>query len=102
MKRTHSLRGHLFRQAGSASILERGLVQPPSQHLWLETLTETTTQWRNQNKLSIRDLKRILVVRLDNVGDLILLGPSLRTLRESLPEAEITLLTSPAGNQVAP
>lgn len=102
MKHSDSPASHFFGQLGNASILERGLVQPPSQHLWLESLTETTTQWRNQNQLAVQDLKRILVVRLDNVGDLVMLGPSLRTLREALPEAEITLLTSPAGNQVAP
>jgi ADP-heptose:LPS heptosyltransferase len=102
MKHSDSHRDHFFGPVGSASILERGLTQPPSQHVWLESLTETTTQWRNQKKLLVRDLKRILVVRLDDVGDLILLGPSLRTLREALPEAEITLLTSPAGNHVAP
>ena len=47
-------------------------------------------------------VKRVLAVRLDNIGDVIMLGPSLRCLREALPDAEITLLASPAGAQVAP
>src|SRR6266568_6924934 len=101
MKHFDQSLGHTVAQSGSASILASGLIQPPSHRMWLESLTETTTQWRNQNKLSIRDLKKILVVRLDNVGDLIMMGPTLRTLKEALPQAEITLLTSPAGNQVA-
>lgn len=49
-----------------------------------------------------RHVRRLLVIRLDNIGDLVLLSPSLRTLRESLPQAAITLMVSPAGSQVAP
>lgn len=48
------------------------------------------------------DARRLLVVRLDNVGDLVLLSPALPALREALPAAEITLLATPAGSQVAP
>src|SRR4051812_41823740 len=51
---------------------------------------------------SWRDVRRILAVRLDNVGDMVMLGPALRTLREALPGAHITLMASPAGSQVAP
>lgn len=47
-------------------------------------------------------VRRVLVVRLDNVGDVVLLTPALRALRQSLPEAHIALLTSPAGAQVSP
>lgn len=46
--------------------------------------------------------KRILAVRLDNIGDVIMLGPALRSLKACLPEAHITLMASPAGCQVAP
>src|SRR5690606_1815050 len=45
---------------------------------------------------------RILVVRLDNLGDMVMLGPSLRTLKKALPHASLTLLASPNGSQVAP
>jgi ADP-heptose:LPS heptosyltransferase len=47
-------------------------------------------------------VKRVLVIRLDNVGDMVMLGPALRTLRAALPEAHITLMATPAGTQVAP
>ena len=47
-------------------------------------------------------LRRILAVRLDNLGDLVMLGPSLRGLCTRFPEARITLLASPAGAQAAP
>jgi lipopolysaccharide heptosyltransferase II len=46
--------------------------------------------------------RRILAVRLDNIGDVIMLGPALRALRQAFPEAQITLLASPAGSQIAP
>ncbi|MFB2834903.1 glycosyltransferase family 9 protein [Floridanema evergladense] len=49
-----------------------------------------------------QNVQRILVVRLDNIGDVVMLSPALRTLRSHLPNASITLMASPAGSQVAP
>jgi len=48
------------------------------------------------------DLKRILVIRLDNIGDVVLTSPFLRALRKAYPSSRITLLASPAGAQVVP
>ena len=48
------------------------------------------------------DVRNLLVVRLDNVGDLVLLSPALRAIRAGLPDARVTLLATPAGTQVAP
>ena len=48
-----------------------------------------------------RHARRVLAVRLDNIGDCVMLGPGLRSLRAGLPDAEITLLASPAGSQAA-
>ncbi|HEX6501522.1 MAG TPA: glycosyltransferase family 9 protein [Micromonosporaceae bacterium] len=45
---------------------------------------------------------RVLVVRPDNLGDVVLAGPAIRALRAALPTARIDLLASPAGAQVAP
>jgi ADP-heptose:LPS heptosyltransferase len=45
--------------------------------------------------------KNILVVRLDNTGDVLMLGPALRALKESSPQARLTLLASPAGSAAA-
>lgn len=45
---------------------------------------------------------RVLAMRADNVGDVVMLGPALRALRAALPDAHTTLLASPAGAQVAP
>lgn len=47
-------------------------------------------------------VRQLLVVRLDNLGDVVLCTPLLRALRRSLPDARITLLASPAGAAAAP
>ena len=44
--------------------------------------------------------RRILVVRPDNIGDVVLLTPALRALRAAAPQARIELLGSPAGASV--
>src|SRR3990172_7058464 len=41
-------------------------------------------------------LKRVLVVRLDEIGDVIMTTPFLRELRRLLPDAWITLVVKPA------
>ncbi|MDQ4077782.1 MAG: glycosyltransferase family 9 protein [Chloroflexota bacterium] len=49
-----------------------------------------------------QSVRRVLAVRLDNIGDVVLLGPALRTIKQQLPDASLTLLASPAGTQVVP
>ncbi len=44
----------------------------------------------------------ILAVRLDNIGDVLMLGPALRAVKETSPRAQITLLASPGGATAAP
>lgn len=46
-------------------------------------------------------VRRVLAVRLDNLGDMLLMSPALRAIKESLPEAELTVLASPVGAQAA-
>lgn len=41
--------------------------------------------------------RRILLLRLDHLGDGLLLGPALAALREGLPESELVLLAAPWG-----
>lgn len=48
------------------------------------------------------DARNILAVRLDNIGDIVMLGPALRAVKETSPQARITLLASPAGATGAP
>src|SRR6266568_1440543 len=46
--------------------------------------------------------KNILAVRLDNIGDVVMLGPALRAVKETSPQPRLTLLASPAGSTAAP
>lgn len=48
-----------------------------------------------------RHVRRILCVRLDYLGDVLMTTPALRALRDSIPGAEITLLTSSSGAAAA-
>jgi lipopolysaccharide heptosyltransferase II len=50
-----------------------------------------TTHWRMA--------RRILCVRLDTLGDVLMTTPAVRALRQSLPKSHITLWTSPAGSE---
>lgn len=44
----------------------------------------------------LSQLKRVLIVRLDEIGDVVLTTPFLRELRRNLPDAWITLVVKPA------
>ncbi len=46
--------------------------------------------------------RRLLCVRLDTLGDILMTTPAFRALRESAPDRSITLLTSSQGRVVAP
>jgi ADP-heptose:LPS heptosyltransferase len=46
-------------------------------------------------------IDRLLVVRPDNLGDVLLTGPALAALRSAAPHAELDLLASPAGASAA-
>ncbi|HRO59898.1 MAG TPA: glycosyltransferase family 9 protein, partial [Burkholderiaceae bacterium] len=55
-----------------------------------------------ERKRAWRSARRVLAVRLDNLGDVLMTTPALAALRHSLPEARITLLASPAGASLGP
>ena len=46
-----------------------------------------------------RSARRLLVVRLDNLGDVLLATPAIRAVGSAIPEAHIALLASPVGAQ---
>jgi ADP-heptose:LPS heptosyltransferase len=46
--------------------------------------------------------RRILVVRADNIGDVVTTTPALRAIRAAAPHAQLDLLASPVGATVAP
>lgn len=45
--------------------------------------------------------RNILVIRLDNIGDVIMLGPALRAIKDTSPQTRLTLLASRAGASAA-
>jgi ADP-heptose:LPS heptosyltransferase len=49
----------------------------------------------------LRGARRILIVRLDNVGDVVMTGPAVRALKQALPDAHVTVWASPAGARAA-
>ena len=46
-----------------------------------------------------RAARRVLVLRLDNLGDVLVTTPAIHAIKQSLPDAQITLLASPVGAQ---
>src|SRR5436305_11257291 len=46
-------------------------------------------------------VRRVLAIRLDNLGDVLVTTPAIHAMKESLPLAELTLLAGPVGAQVA-
>jgi lipopolysaccharide heptosyltransferase II len=48
-----------------------------------------------------RSARRVLCVRLDTIGDVLMTGPALRALRSAAPGRHLTLLTSAPGAAVA-
>ena len=43
------------------------------------------------------NFRRVLLIRLDNMGDVLLTTPAFRAVREALPDAHLALMAGPAG-----
>ena len=56
---------------------------------------------RKAEEFKSKELKKILVIDLAFIGDVILATPVIRALKEQFPEAEISLLTVPLTKSVA-
>ena len=50
-----------------------------------------------QRRQRWRSVRRVLAVRLDNLGDVLMTTPALAAIRQSVPGVHISLLTSPAA-----
>jgi ADP-heptose:LPS heptosyltransferase len=48
---------------------------------------------RDQQRLA--DVRKVLILRLDKIGDMILSTPAIRNIREGLPSSHLTLIASP-------
>jgi ADP-heptose:LPS heptosyltransferase len=49
-----------------------------------------------------RSARRLLLIRLDNLGDVLMTTPAFAAVRESMPEAELTLLAAPSALALQP
>lgn len=47
-------------------------------------------------------VRRVLLIRLDNLGDVLMSTPAIAAVREALPDAWLTLLASPSGAAALP
>jgi lipopolysaccharide heptosyltransferase II len=47
-----------------------------------------------------RAARKVLLIRLDNLGDVLLMTPAFHAVRRALPDAHLTLLASPVGAQI--
>ncbi len=49
-----------------------------------------------------RDLRRVVCIRLDNMGDVLMTTPAIRALKDTFPRVDITLLASRLGTEIVP
>ncbi|HXG39987.1 MAG TPA: hypothetical protein VNJ28_03510, partial [Candidatus Limnocylindrales bacterium] len=66
-----------------------GPVRPPAR-----LPSESTFAWRRA--------RRILAIRLDALGDVLMTTPAFRAIKATSPRAHLALLTSPAGAEAVP
>jgi lipopolysaccharide heptosyltransferase II len=71
------------------------LATPSASRLLLDPCFRLMGRRRGGHRLDLARVKSVLVVRLDEVGDIVLTAPFLRELRRNLPEAWITLVVKP-------
>src|ERR1051326_4180251 len=48
-----------------------------------------------------KSLRRLLAIRLDAMGDVLMTTPALRAIKETHPKSHLTFLTSPEGAEIA-
>ncbi len=61
-----------------------------------------SSQHSPMDQIAGADLKHVLILQLGDSSAIVMLSPALRALRETLPHAKLTLMTSAAGSQIAP
>jgi ADP-heptose:LPS heptosyltransferase len=56
---------------------------------------------QTKSKISLRSARRVLVLKLDEIGDFVMTTPFLRELRANAPQAEIVLVVKPVVYNLA-
>lgn len=97
---------HAFRQRLAEC---RRLGKSFAQRAWFASVCPGITHWFGEwlfrwmgrrdraRPLDLGEVERVLVVRLDKIGDLVLSSSFFRELRRNLPQARIVLVVSPAS-----
>jgi heptosyltransferase-2 len=62
----------------------------------LRPFTKTYTE----EELSDANIKNILVIRLDRIGDMVMTTPIFRALKEKWPDVQVTVLTNPVNKNI--
>lgn len=78
----------------SKSIL-KVFFSPRTTHFIGEIIFTILGMRNKKKKLNISESKRILIIKLDEIGDMALLTPFLRELRRFFPDSHISLLVKP-------
>jgi ADP-heptose:LPS heptosyltransferase len=90
-------------QAAADPLLKPAIAQPLTQDLQpvedFKLPDHKSMQSLNPDWQAVRNL---LVMRLDNLGDVIMTSPALRAIKTYLPRTKLTLMASPSGATVAP
>ncbi len=50
--------------------------------------------------LADMDVEKILVIKLDRIGDMVMATPIFRAIKEKWPDVQITVLTNPVNNNI--
>lgn len=66
----------------------------------IETICLPQKIFSKKNELNSIIPNKILLLRLDHIGDVVMTSPAFSLLREKFPNARIMLLTNPAGKQL--
>lgn len=56
---------------------------------------------KKEKSFSLHQIKKILIIRIDRIGDLMLSTPALRAVRKKIPQADITLVLNPSIQDLA-
>jgi len=66
----------------------------------IDCMGDTIFFYKKRKKFNKENIKKILVVRLDHIGDMVLLSSFLRNLKNNFPNSEITVLCRKMTNDV--
>lgn len=71
------------------------MIKIETRFLFTKLIQFLGTMFFYQNLTQSRAYKNILLIRLDEIGDVVLMTPLLREMRSNYPEADITLIVKP-------